>query len=271
MEESYVNKPTPRRIPREFLWRRAQSLAGLFLVLYLIEHLLTNSQAALFIGDDGSGFVRAVNFIKSLPYLQVIEITLIGFPILLHGGLGITYLFSARYNSRTSDGSKPSLSDLPRNHAYTWQRLTAMILVLGLFGHVLTMRFLNEPELVGKQYVVSLTTDDGLKSLAQRLNVTLIENGQTVLAESDSPGTAFLLLVRETFKSPLLCSLYTIFVLAACFHASNGLWTFCITWGLTLNESSRLMMRRVSNALMVLLAFFGGASIWLTYWINLRG
>lgn len=271
MDGSYVNQPIPRRIPKDFLLRRAQSLAGLFLVLFLIEHLLTNSQAALFIGDDGSGFINAVNFIKTIPYLQTIEIMLIGFPVLLHGGLGISYLFTARYNSMRSDGSTPSLSDLPRNHAYTWQRITAVILVFGLIIHVLTMRFLNEPEMVGGKYVVSLSQDMGLKNLAQRLGVTLIENGTDIIAEANSFGTALLLVVRETFKSPLYCVLYTIFVLSSCFHASNGLWTFCITWGLTLNESSRVLMRRISNGLMALLAFFGCASIWLTYWVNLRG
>ena len=58
-------------IPKEFIRRRAHSLMGLWLVLFLIEHLFTNSQAALLIGDNGSGFVKAVNALKSLPYFQL--------------------------------------------------------------------------------------------------------------------------------------------------------------------------------------------------------
>ena len=44
-------------IPRAFIWRRLHSLMGLWLVLFLGEHLLTNSQAALWLGDNGKGFV----------------------------------------------------------------------------------------------------------------------------------------------------------------------------------------------------------------------
>ena len=71
-------------IPKAFVKKRIHSITGIFLVLYLIEHLLVNSQAALFIGDNGQGFVHAVNSIDDLPYLPVIEIFLLGVPILAH-------------------------------------------------------------------------------------------------------------------------------------------------------------------------------------------
>ena len=54
-------------ISTSFIWRRVHSLTGFWLVLYLIIHLITNSQAALWIGDDGSGFVRLVNSLERLP------------------------------------------------------------------------------------------------------------------------------------------------------------------------------------------------------------
>ena len=66
-----------------------------------------------------------------------------------------------------------------RNHAYTWQRITAMILVIGLAGHVITMRFLQEPQVVTDNgqhhYVVALTMDPGLPALTERLGCRLIE------------------------------------------------------------------------------------------------
>src|SRR4051812_29543012 len=112
-------------IPKAFIWRRVHSLAGLWFVLFLIEHLLTNSQAALFIGDNGSGFVEAVNFIKSLPYLPVIEIFLLGVPFLVHAIWGVKYLLTSKFNSFPADGSTPSLPQYPRNQAFTWQRITS--------------------------------------------------------------------------------------------------------------------------------------------------
>ncbi len=48
---------------REFIGRRVHSLMGLWLVVFLTEHLIVNSQAALWIGDDGHGFVLLVNFL----------------------------------------------------------------------------------------------------------------------------------------------------------------------------------------------------------------
>ena len=73
------------KIPGAFIWRRLHSLLGLWLVIYLCEHLLVNSQAALFFHDDGYGFVTAVNKLEALPYLRVIELVFLGLPFLLHG------------------------------------------------------------------------------------------------------------------------------------------------------------------------------------------
>jgi succinate dehydrogenase / fumarate reductase, cytochrome b subunit len=314
---SYYQAPV---IPKSFLWRRAHSLMGVWLVLFLIEHLLTNSQAALFIGDDGSGFVSAVNFIKGLPYLPVIEIFLLGVPFLIHGWWGIRYLFTSEANSFATDGSKPALPQYPRNKAFTWQRITSWILLFGIIAHVIHMRFLEYPESaqMGNQhfYMVKLNLDNGLYTLAERLGFELYDRQQIqslsqrfassepssslspaemlvanqrereekyfiealearplqqgqVIAVSRSFGIAELLMVRDTFKHPLMIALYTAFVLAACYHAFNGLWTFMISWGITLTEASQRIMRKIATFLMVLICFLGLAAIWGTYWLNL--
>jgi len=91
-----------------------------------------------------------------------------------------------------------------------------------------------------------------------------------VIAVTPSFGMAELLLVRDTFKIPLMIALYTIFVLTACYHGFNGLWTFMVKWGITLSEKSQSNMRKVSVALMILVAFWGLSAIWVTYWINLK-
>ena len=166
-------------IPRTFIWRRLHSLMGLWFVLFLVEHLLTNSQAALWLGDNGRGFVDMVNAIHNLPYLEVIELTLLGVPILLHMVLGVKYLFTAKSNSGSSDGSVPHMP-LRRNRAYSWQRITSWILLICVIGHVVKFRFLNYPETLtlGKDtyYAVKVTLDDGLYTVADRLNVTLYNN-----------------------------------------------------------------------------------------------
>ena len=284
-----------------FIWRRVHSLMGFWLVIYLTEHLIINSQATLWLGDDGAGFITFVNFLESLPYLQVIELLLIGFPLLVHGIWGIKRALSAKCNT------------LPygRNRAFTWQRLSSWILLFGIIGHVAQMRFIDYPKKIeiGHQshYLTKITFDPGLYTLAPRLGVTLhgreiadasfspsaakwakkqqeVEQQNTfrktlesyslkdneVVAESPSPGVAMLLSVRNTFKSPLMAIFYTIFVLAAAFHAFNGFWTFLITWGVILSYRSQKSMVPVSAIGIALLSFLGLAAIWGSYWINLR-
>lgn len=326
-------------MPRAFIWRRLHSLFGLWLAVFLLEHLLTNSQAALLIGDNGHGFIYYVNILKNLPYLPAIEIGLLGIPILMHGVWGIQYILKGKANSGTSDGSKPSTKKFGRSHAYTWQRYTAWVLLFGIIAHVGFMRFYLYPNVVneGAQsfYFVRLGLDSGLYTVASRLDVELydqkqIKLKQTQLAEKSSKegvfnavedlqekdgsekyseyedklltqaqnfrfqqdylnalkkrpinqgqviavaknfGTATLLTVRDSFRNPITCALYTIFVLAAVFHAYNGLWTFMITWGIVLRMRSQKKAVNLCIGVMCVMAFLGLAAIWGTYFVNLR-
>lgn len=256
-------------ISREFLWRRVHSLMGLWLILYLLEHLIVNSQATLWIGDDGIGFVRLVNSLESLPYLQVIEVVFIGVPLVVHGYWGVKRALTARENVGRGDGSKPSLP-YGRNRAFRWQRLTSWILLVGIVAHVVQMRFVQMPKEVDGRYVVHVKQDPGLDGVAERIGVTLKSEGDRVVASAKSPGKAMLMMVRETFKSPLMAVLYSIFVLAAAFHAFNGFWTSLITWGAMLSYRSQKALIPICWVGVGLLAFLGLAAIWGSYWINLR-
>jgi succinate dehydrogenase / fumarate reductase cytochrome b subunit len=251
---------------------------GFWLIVYLFEHLLVNSQAALWIGDDGYGFVRMVNSLESLPYLQVIETLLIGFPLAIHMVWGVSRLFQAKANSRTTDGTSPSLGSYGRNQAYTWQRITSWILLIGIIAHVVQMRFVERPKEIHiegkKKWEVNITFDEGLTTLAPRLGVEMLpgdkEPLQSIAVLAPDMGTATLLVVRDAFKSPWQAVLYSIFVLAAAFHAFNGFWTFLITWGFLLSYRSQKAMIPFSVMGIGLLSFFGLAAIWGSYWINLR-
>jgi succinate dehydrogenase / fumarate reductase cytochrome b subunit len=233
---------------------------GLWLVIYLIEHLIVNSQATLWIGDDGSGFVRLVNSLESLPYLQVIETIFIGVPLAIHGVWGVRRVLSAKKNALPYE----------RNRAFNLQRLSSWILLFGIIGHVIQMRFVEIPKKIDHQYVVKISDDPGLHSLANRLNIELVKEDNLVIAKAPDPGSAMLLMVRDTFKSPLVSILYTIFLLAATFHAFNGLWTACITWGAMLSYRSQKAMLPFCWVFVGLFTFLGLAAIWGSYWINLK-
>jgi succinate dehydrogenase / fumarate reductase, cytochrome b subunit len=327
---------TSATLPRAFVWRRLHSLMGLWIVLFLCEHLFVNSQAALLLGDNGKGFIDAVNAIHNFPYLPAIECILLGVPIALHGIWGIKYLMTSKSNVWPSDGAKPKLNEYGRNWAYTWQRLTSWILLIGIILHVAKFRFIDYPDSLNQgihsYYFVPLSVDNGLYTVAARLGVRLysqeqitkerkeleerqgeqslvvvaktlpektsydaqqqmiltaaqaysrqMEWAQMLEKQKIGPGqvvavakdfaSASLLTVRDTFKSPLYGVLYTVFVLAACFHAFNGLWTFCITWGVVLKVAAQQRLLRFSWGLMALVIFLGLAAIWGTYFLNLR-
>lgn len=305
-----------------FLWRRLHSLTGAWLALFVIFHLFTNSLASLFIGDDGRGFILSVNSIHNTPFLPVVEMAFLAFPILIHTIWGIKYLRSASYNSFGNTGHTPYLPEYPRNHGYTWQRITSWLLVVAILAHVIHMRFIEYPVSALKgptpSFMVRVTEDEGLYTLAARLGVDLYNetdiqnlknnapalylqenkgsspkelirhqaikqelewlkalqkhslNKGELMAVSDNFGTAELLMLRNTFKVPIMLVLYTLLVLTTCFHAFNGLWTFMISWGVTLTQKSQDLMRALSIMLMVFIGGLGLSAIWLTYWINLK-
>ena len=327
-------------LPKAFVWRRLHSLFGLWIVIFLLEHLLTNSQAALLLGESGEGFVRAVNLIKHLPYLPVIEIVLLGVPIAFHGALGIKYALDGKSNALFGGKKAPRLGKYPRNHAYVWQRITSWILLIGIIAHVGFMRFYMYPAKAerknGASYFVRIGFDSGLYTLADRLGVTLYDQAEVhraekkileqkkrashieemvslarkrgenrsydreeaelfaktqelqlkekwlqgltkrplaegqVIAEASDFGTATLLIVRDAFKSIVTSIFYTIFVLAAVFHACNGLWTFMISWGIVLRMRSQSRAVNWCVGIMIVIGFLGLSSIWGSYWINLR-
>ena len=172
---SITNK---RKIPKEFIFRRLHSLMGLWFVLFLMEHLFTNSQAALFFGDGGKWFVNSVNFLRNLPYLHIIEIVLLGIPFTYHAIWGVYYMMSAKSNVHPAGGKKPSIQK-GRNIAYSLQRISAWILLLGTILHVVQMRFINYPyeyRFDGKaHYYAKYSVNSGLYATADRLGVKLYD------------------------------------------------------------------------------------------------
>jgi succinate dehydrogenase / fumarate reductase cytochrome b subunit len=222
---------------------------------------------ALWWGVQGQGFVRMVNALHNLPYLQAVELTLLGIPLLIHLVWGVQYALSGKGNYVKGDGSTPSIKTA-RNLAYSWQRITSWILLILLTAHIVKFRFLEYPKTVEwdkkSYYAVTVTPDAELPALAEKFGVLLqpMNPAETVRVLAPEFGTATLLSVRDTFKSRVYQALYTLFVLAACFHAFNGFWTFLLTWGWILKKSAQRAWSFVSLCIMALFVFFGLAAIW---------
>lgn len=272
------------KFPISFVFRKAQSLVGLCLILFLFEHLFTTSQAVLFLGD-GARFIKMVNSFQAIPHLKAIEITLIGIPFLFHIALGVKYISEGENSFRKTDGKTPSMK-YGRNRAYVFQRITSYVIAVLLIFHVAQMRFYKSPEKVIRNNIVSyhvkLTKDKDLKKVAKKLEVKLISKNSIdnvnisqskkyilkdnqMLAISPSFGSLMLLSVRDTLKNPIMVFLYSIFVIAASFHAINGLWTFLISWGVIISAAMQKKMLMICFVIMALLTALGFFSIWGSY------
>jgi succinate dehydrogenase / fumarate reductase cytochrome b subunit len=59
--------------------------------------------------------------------------------------------------------------------------------------------------------------------------------------------------------NPAWFAVYVIGVLSAIFHFSNGIWTFCITWGITVGVQAQRAVRYASMALFVVMGGTGMA------------
>jgi len=108
-----------------------------------------------------------------------------------------------------------------RNWMYSFQRYTGWLVFGFVIFHVATLRFAYNPEVPG--------------------------------------APSFFDLLHEMFKNPALLALYWIGGIATIYHFSNGLCTFCMTWGITISRHSQRAMAvaaaGVGLALFSLLAY----------------
>lgn len=297
-------------LPRAFIMRRLHSLWGLWLVLYLAEHLFVNAQAALYFRDNGRSFISLVNKIQDLPFLKAIELLFLALPFLGHGIWGIIYALQGKQNSWPTDKTRPELTHYSRNHAYSWQRITSWILLIGIVIHVIDMRFVRYPSHIAvgleERYLLPVVWDPGLAEVAAQQEVSIynasmlrerIEQVTTgfkdisqdqerawlqaatkrplkaneVLIEAKSAGPIFFINLRETFKNPWMVGFYSLLVIAATFHAFNGLWTFTIAWGIALTVRAQRRLRTLCDLLMGLVTLFGLMAVWgfyLSFWVG---
>lgn len=214
-----------------FLLRRLHSLSGIVPVgVFLVEHLLTNSTAALgWVRQDGAlvggeQFDEHVFWLHRLPYLPWIELLTIFLPLAYHAGFGVLIALTAKSNIRHY-----AYAD---NWRYTLQRLTGWIALAFILLHL------------------------GHFRLAHWF-------GGTPYVGTDAP---YDLLQRGFMSSwaplPVWLTVYAIGLTASVYHFANGITTFCITWGVTVNESSRQRISLASLGVGLLLLTWGALSLW---------
>jgi succinate dehydrogenase cytochrome b subunit len=64
--------------------------------------------------------------------------------------------------------------------------------------------------------------------------------------------------MRGIMTDPLRFAFFLVGVLASVFHFTNGIWTFCITWGITVGQRAQRTLRAAS---LVLFVFMYGTAL----------
>jgi succinate dehydrogenase / fumarate reductase cytochrome b subunit len=189
-----------------FLLRRLHSLTGIIFGGYLVVHLIVNATIA----QLGDTYQVQVNKIHELPFVWALEWGLIYLPILYHTVYGIWITVTGQ----------PNVDRYPyhRNWFYTFQRVSAIIIVLFMIFHVFSLK-------VG--------------AFGTTLSFVPEQASQTVHRHMTASW------VLPWVVDPLG-------VLASCYHLANGFWTAAITWGLTISEGAQRRFGYVCAGLFVL-------------------
>lgn len=198
---------------RHFMLRRLHSLTGLVFGGYLVVHLIVNATIAQF----GEVYQVQVDKIHSLPLLTFIEWGFIFLPIIYHTVYGIWITITGQPNV----GNYP----YPRNWFYTLQRISAIIIVLFMLFHVLTLKF----AVAGSDSALTFNPHNAAASVHNHMEAHWF--------------IAFVI--------------YPLGILASCYHLANGFWTAAITWGLTVSAAAQRRFGYVCGGLFVLTLVLG--------------
>lgn len=183
----------------EFILRRLHSLTGIVpLGAFLLEHFFTNS----FSHHGAAAYNEKVEFLRTLPYLVVLEWGFIFGPFLYHTLYGLVIIFRGEVNVQHYPYG--------RNWMYFLQRFSSFFVLGFVLTHVFETRF-------------------GLWS------GTL--NGTPFGQEPD-----FYEIMSRLFNNPVIVAWYVVGILSTCFHFANGLSTFCMSWGITIGRRGQRLV-----------------------------
>ncbi|HSW47357.1 MAG TPA: succinate dehydrogenase [Phycisphaerae bacterium] len=214
----------------DFLFRRLHSLTGVIPVgVFLIMHLTANSMVA-FSSADADYYQAAVDRIHSLgPFLIPVEVFGILLPIAFHALLGLKIWRESKSNVR----HYPYWC----NFRYSFQRISGVVVLAFILVHLWHMHWLSE----------------------------YVPGGRGALFDPHvaTPTAAYAMQIGRWWTIPV----YALGITCACYHFATGLWTFMITWGVTVGGRAQDRMGWICAGFGVILGLVGiSAQIALLRW-----
>lgn len=160
--------------------------------------------------------------INSMPVVWALEIFGIFIPLYFHAIYGIYIAADAKHNV-TNYG-------YGRNWAFFMQRISGIVTLFFVTYHIWQFRF---QKLLGAY-----------------------ETGTAM------PGLPDFNVVAEALQNNVIAAVYVIGTVAAAYHLCNGIYTFLITWGITIGPKSQRVSNVLTNAAFVGLSALGIVAIW---------
>lgn len=65
----------------------------------------------------------------------------------------------------------------------------------------------------------------------------------------------------QIVDNPLMLAFYIVGIVSATFHLANGLWSFCVSWGITQSKRSQQIVTYITMLVFVILTIVGVAAI----------
>ena len=174
------------------------SLSGIFPIgIFMVFHLFANS-VSIFSADN---YNLIINFLRSLPFVELIEWLGIFLPIIFHAAYGIIIYTTAKPNQLQYRYSE--------NWRYIFQRLTGVIALVYISFHILQFKTVHN---LDYNYIA--------ESLASYQYIEFLPS----------------IPVLNPFS---IYWFYVIGLISTIYHFCNGIWSFCITWGITVGSKSQ--------------------------------
>jgi succinate dehydrogenase / fumarate reductase cytochrome b subunit len=216
-------------VSQQYFWiRRLHSLTGVLPIgAFVLVHLFTNAYSW-----SPGAFNEHVRSLNETPLVKWIEYLAIIAPIAFHGLLGL-------WMAVRMDLNQTQYSNY-RNWMYFFQRISGVVVLGFIVFHLIQFRF-------GSESAFKSVT---LKAPADIWHETNYAKGAY---EAYNPWGV----IREGLQPAWVQFLYLTGIIATSFHFANGLWSFCVTWGITIGRRSQLVMSYLTMAVFLGVAIFG--------------
>jgi succinate dehydrogenase / fumarate reductase cytochrome b subunit len=160
-----------------------------------------------------------INFLRSLPFVEYIEWLVLFIPIGFHALYGLIIYSTAQPNHM----QRPHLE----NFRYILQRATGIIALVYIYYHIMQFKTVHD---LDYNYIA--------KTLAGTETISWLPAIPYV-----NPFSVYWF--------------YVVSLLSINYHFANGLWGFCITWGITIGRKSQQAVSMIGVVVFAVLSYIG--------------